>query len=75
MIEEAIETVDYVLVFLKDTDAMIIDLRDNKGGSPVLLRSIFVIFLLKNIIISQSYSCIFLLALTQQVLLKFFHLL
>jgi len=38
--EEALETVDYALGFLKDTDAMIIDLRDNIGGSPELVRYI-----------------------------------
>ena len=34
--EEAVETVDYAFGFLKNTDAMIIDLRDCKGGSPIL---------------------------------------
>jgi C-terminal processing protease CtpA/Prc len=38
--EENIETVDFAMGFLKDTDAMIIDLRDNIGGSPELVRYI-----------------------------------
>ncbi len=36
--DEAVETVDYAFGFLKDTDAMIIDLRDCIGGSPELVR-------------------------------------
>jgi hypothetical protein len=40
MDEEALETVDYALGFLKDTDAMIIDLRDNFGGSGELVQYI-----------------------------------
>lgn len=38
--EETIETVDYAMGFLKDTKAMIIDLSDNIGGSPELVRYI-----------------------------------
>jgi hypothetical protein len=37
MDEEAVETLNSALGFLKDTDAMIIDLRDNIGGSPELV--------------------------------------
>jgi C-terminal processing protease CtpA/Prc len=38
MDEEAIQTVDSAFGFLKNTDAMIIDLRDCIGGSPELVR-------------------------------------
>jgi len=36
--DEAVETVNYAFGFLKDTEAMIIDLRDCIGGSPELVR-------------------------------------
>ncbi len=36
--DEAVKTVDDAFGFLKNTDAMIIDLRDNLGGSPELVR-------------------------------------
>lgn len=40
MDEEAIETVDHAFGFLKNTDAMIVDLRDCIGGSPILTQYI-----------------------------------
>ncbi len=36
--DEAVETVNYAFGFLKDTEAMIIDLRDYIGDSPELVR-------------------------------------
>ena len=43
--EEALETVKHAFGMLKDTDAMIIDLRDNIGGSPELVRHIASYFI------------------------------
>jgi hypothetical protein len=54
--EEAQITVDHAFGFLANTDAMIIDLRDNIGGSPELVRYILSHFFNEKTLLWRSHS-------------------
>ncbi len=56
MDDEAIETVDHAFGFLKDTDAMIIDLRDCIGGSPELARYMLSQFFNEKVLLWRIHS-------------------
>lgn len=54
--KEAINTVKHAFGFLKDTDAMIIDLRDCIGGSPELVTFIASYFLPENTLMWRYHT-------------------
>lgn len=54
--EEALETVNHAFGFLKDTKAMIIDLRDCIGGSPELVQYIMSQFFDDRTVLWQTHT-------------------
>ena len=54
--EEAEITVNHAFGFLANTDAMIIDLRDNIGGSPELVRYILSHFFKEKTLLWRSHN-------------------
>lgn len=56
MDDEARETVDYAFGFLKDTDAMIIDLRDCIGGSPELVKYMLSHFFNEKVLLWRIHT-------------------
>ena len=54
--DEAVNTVDDAFGFLKNTDALIIDLRNNLGGSPELVRYMLSHFFKEKSLLWQNHS-------------------
>lgn len=54
--DEAVKTVDDAFGFLKNTDAIIIDLRNNIGGSPELVRYMLSHFFEEKSLLWQNHS-------------------